>query len=315
MPKMKQPPKEDVRPRRKRRPARPGHPPLRHAFQSLEGFVLCASPVRAAIHEAIREWPYRFGALVDISDSLDIDVPTLIVSAIETELIRRDPSLKMVGRPGHSAADARRLYRRLVSFREAAEAAASSNDPVEAAMASLASGGRPVRDSDRDIASRLVARIKGRGRASLTVALEVLREEEGDLVRAFVGGKTPTEARKRLRSLGRGYVEQAAEEAYEEPYEEADEKARTEADEKADEEADEEASGKAAEEAYAYWEAHKEAHEKAEEKADEKADEQPDEKADDKTDEEVFGKIGPDRWSEVRERAAAMIRTAMKGRP
>jgi len=158
-------------------------------------------PVREAIAEATRDEPDPFGALVDLAESLDIDVVLLVTATVASELVRQDRALVMPGRPALDATDAGYLLCLLDSYRHAAEVAATSPDPVEAALASLSRDWGPVREEHRETATRLAAKVKGRGHAALTVALNVLRDEEPDLVRVFVGKRTATEARKRLRLL------------------------------------------------------------------------------------------------------------------
>ena len=160
-------------------------------------------PVREAVAEATRDERDPFVALVDIAERLDIDVVRLLTMTIATELVRREPTLKMPGRPALDSTDACYLLFKLEAFKRAAEAAASSEDPVEAALSSFRQSWRPEGSEDRAIAEALAARIHGRERAAASVALDVLRQFEPDLVAALVGRRSATEAKKRLRGLAK----------------------------------------------------------------------------------------------------------------
>lgn len=167
-------------------------------------------PVREAVAEATRDEPDPFGALVDLAESLDIDVVLLITATVASELVRQDRTLVTPGRPALDATDAGYLLCMLDSFRHAAEAAATGPDPTKAALASLSRDWTPVRDWHRETAGRLAAKIKGRERSALTVALDILRDDEPDLFRVLVGKRTATEARKRLRLLAERDTESAS---------------------------------------------------------------------------------------------------------
>jgi hypothetical protein len=160
-----------------------------------------------AAAESIRDSADPFGALVDLAESLDIDVALLVTATIATELRRREKGLRLQGRTAFDAATAGWALDRLEGLRRAAMAAGKSDEPAEAAFRSLPEKAEGWPAINRAAAEAIAARIReGRGRQTLTIAMEVLRGEwDGPPLPKGADAKV---VKKRLRALAEGKAEE-----------------------------------------------------------------------------------------------------------